>query len=101
MGIFVLIIETRAAKTGVKGKGAACAFMTLRVKSRRPLMRFSKSSETTCLMLPMLTLLSEDTSVRLSHSVPRSTLVFGTAAIMFRGSLAGGMYTQPEREDVS
>ena len=61
----------------------------------------SKSSEMTCLMLPMLTVLNEDTSVRLSHSVPRSNLVFDTAAIMFRSSLAGGMYTQPEREDVS
>ena len=69
MGIFVLIIETRAVKTGVKGKGAACAFMMLRVKNQRPLMRFSKSSEMTCLMLPMLTLLNEDTRVRLSHSV--------------------------------
>jgi hypothetical protein len=80
----------RVAKTGVKVKPVACAFMRLRAKSSRPLMRFSeKSSETTCLMWAMLTLLSEDTGGRLSQSVPRETFVFGTAAMMFRGSLEG------------
>jgi len=53
---FVLTIETRAAKTGVKGKPAACTLMMLRAKSPRPLMRFSeKSSGTRCLMLATLT----------------------------------------------
>jgi len=33
MGNFVLMIEMRAAKTDVKGKLTACAFMMLHVKS--------------------------------------------------------------------
>lgn len=55
-GILVLMMATRAAKTGVYGSDAAWAFMIDRQKRPRPRMRFSaKSSGTTCLMLDVLT----------------------------------------------
>src|SRR6266851_646822 len=106
MGNFVLMIETRAAKTGVKGKLAVCAFMMLRAKSPRPLMRFSeKSSGTTCLMFPTLTLLTIPVIDLRSASQERrwySALLWSCAAAAWSArSRAGGKYTPPEREDVS
>src|SRR6266478_1023618 len=100
------MIETRAAKTGVKGKLAAWAFIILRAKSPRPLMRFSeKSSGTMCLMLPTLTLLTIPViDLRNASQESRwySALLRSCDAAAWRArSLAGGMYTPPEREDVS
>ena len=80
--------------------------MMLRAKSPRPLMRFSeKSSGTTCLMLPTLTLLTIPViDLRRASQASRwySALLRSCAAAAWRArSLAGGMYTPPEREDVS
>ena len=106
IGNFVLMIETRAANTGVKGKLAAWAFIMLRAKSPRPLMRFSeKSSGTTCLMLPTLILLTIPViDLRNASQESRwySALLRSCPAAAWRArSLAGGIYTPPEREDVS
>jgi len=100
------MIETRAAKAGVKGKLATCALMVLRAKSPRPLMRFSeKGSGTTCLMLPTLTLLAIPVIDWRRGSQERRwywALLRSCAAAAWRErSHAGGMYTPPQREDVN
>ena len=56
IGILELMMETRAAKTGVNGNEADWAFSRDRTKSPRPRMRFSeKSSMTMFLMFAVLT----------------------------------------------
>jgi hypothetical protein len=80
--------------------------MMLRAKSPRPLMRFSeRSSGTTCLMLPTLTLLTIPVIDLRRVSQERrwySALLRSCPAAAWRArSRAGGMYTPPDREDVS
>lgn len=105
-GSFELMIATSAANTGVKGKLAAWAFMTLRQNKPLPRMRFSaKSSGTTCLILAMLTRLTIPVIDLRSASHERrwySGLALSLDAAACRARRrAGGMYTPPEREPTS
>ena len=56
-GSFVLMVATRAANTGVKGKLAAWAFIMLRANSPRPRIKFSEKSSI-CLIFAILTRLT-------------------------------------------
>ena len=68
------------AKTGVKVKLATSAFMMLRTKSPRPLMRFSELRDDVLDVAHVDPV--DDTGDRLAQSVPRETLVFRAAAIL-------------------
>ena len=105
-GSLVFRIETSAAKTGVNGRDAACAFMMLRAKRPLPRMRFSaKSSGTTFFMFEMLTLLTIPVMLFLSASHDSrwySVEPLSCAAACCRARRrAGGMYTPPLRVPAS
>jgi hypothetical protein len=105
-GSFVFTTATRAAKTGVNGKLADCAFITLRQNNPRPRTRFSSnSSGTMSLMFVTFTLLT--IPVMLFRSASQLSrwysldVLSAAAASRSARSRAGGMYTPPERVLVS
>ena len=101
-GNFVLIIATSAAKTGVKGKLAAWAFIMLLANKPLPRMRFSEnSSGTICLILVMLSRLTIPV-IDLRKASQESRWYSGLdlskeAASCMARKRAGGIYIPPER----